>query len=177
MDKYYSISDKTKYKIGNDNLLFLRTTHNVETYGVVLELTESRLKILYSSDTNINGQIWDYVDSNNLLIHEAAASPIYEDENEEIGHSFAIDVAKKPQSKKLKNLCLVHLPHNLIESKTMLYSKLKNYFKGNLFLPDDLDSISFHNSKLSLRSYNSKLSNKHSTKRNSIKKCQIKMKF
>lgn len=60
----------------------------------------------------------------------------------QINHSTVKDVAENMQNLGVKNLILWHTKDNCIEKRKELYTKeAKEYFAGNVYVPDDLEEI------------------------------------
>lgn len=60
----------------------------------------------------------------------------------QINHSTVKDVSQAIQDLDVKNLVLWHTKDNCIEERKELYTKeAKEYFKGNIYVPDDLEVI------------------------------------
>ena len=59
-----------------------------------------------------------------------------------INHSTVKDVTEKMQTLGVKNLVLWHTKDNCIEERKKLYTQeAKEYFAGNVYVPDDFDEI------------------------------------
>ena len=60
----------------------------------------------------------------------------------QINHSTVKDVTEKMQALGVKNLVLWHTKDNCIDRRKACYTKeAKEYFSGNVYVPNDLEQI------------------------------------
>lgn len=85
-----------------------------------------------------------YVKDSKWLLHEAFCLYSQRDEYNpyEKNHSTVKEACELAQELNVKNLVLYHTENNTFGSRKELYSKEgKEFYKGNLLIPDDLESI------------------------------------
>lgn len=85
-----------------------------------------------------------YAEGSDWLLHEAFC--LYEDRDRfhpyEKHHSTVKDAAQLAQSLGVKNLILYHTEDSdLVERKKRYSAEARRFFRGNVFVPDDLESI------------------------------------
>lgn len=111
-------------------------------FGLTLESCGQKLTCC--GDEPYNPKNFQYAENATYLMHEAFC--LYHDREKykpyEKHHSTAKDAAEVAQNLGVKNLILYHTEDDNIKERKMLYTQeAKTYFRGNIFVPDDLDVI------------------------------------
>ena len=101
-------------------------------------------KLVCCGDEPYNETLQDYAQNAEWLMHEAFCLDSEADifNPYEKKHSTVKDACLKAQELNVKNLILYHTEDKNITNRKELYTKEgKQYFNGNLFIPDDLERI------------------------------------
>lgn len=101
-------------------------------------------EIVCCGDEPYNDTIKDYVKNAKWLMHEAFCLDSEADlfNPYEKKHSTVKDACQKAQENNIKNLILYHTEDKNIKNRKELYTaEGRQYFNGNLYIPDDLESI------------------------------------
>jgi ribonuclease Z len=106
--------------------------HMIPGIGLKIALTDS--SICYSSDTAPCDAVLKMATSVDLLIHEATG--------EGLGHTSAEQAGKIAQQAGVKKLCLIHYDPSMESEK--LIAQAKTTFSGEVFIANDLMTISFY---------------------------------
>lgn len=112
-------------------------------FGFTLALEDNK-KLTFMGDEPYNPLCWKYVHNSDWLLSEAFC--LYEEREifkpYEKNHSTVKDSCELAEQLNVKNLVLWHTEDKNLEERKPLYtSEGKRYYKGNLFVPDDLDVI------------------------------------
>jgi len=111
-------------------------------YGFCIELDDGRL--CCCGDEPYNDNALPYAEGAKWLLHEAfcLSSEAEEFKPYEKNHSTAADAAELADKLGVKNLVLYHTEDKNILSRKLLYSEEASvHFRGNVFVPDDLERI------------------------------------
>lgn len=112
-------------------------------FGFCMEL-ENGDKITCCGDEPYNSCAKRYAESSKWLLHEAfcmdSQATIFHPYEKH--HSTVKDACEIAQELNVRNLLLYHTEdRNLSHRKELYANEGKNYFKGNLFIPDDLETF------------------------------------
>lgn len=112
-------------------------------FGFCLELDENK-KLTCCGDEPYTDLIKNYAENSDWLLHEAfclySQAEIFKPY--EKNHSTVKDACEIAEKLHIKNLLLYHTEDkNLAERKNLYAEEGLQFFHGNLFIPDDLESI------------------------------------
>lgn len=111
-------------------------------FGFTLELNDGKLTCL--GDEPFNEVCFPYVVNSNWLLSEAFC--LFQERDifkpYEKSHSTVKDASKLAEKLNIKNLVLYHSEEKNLNQRKQLYTnEAKQYFKGNIYVPDDLEEI------------------------------------
>ena len=112
-------------------------------YGFCMDLGDGR-KLTCLGDEPCSRQTLQYVDHSDWLLHEAFCLHAQADKFKpyEKHHSTVKDACETAQAMHVKNLILYHTEDSSLQSRKQAYlSEGRDYYRGNLFVPDDLEVI------------------------------------
>ncbi len=138
------VHDGEKIEINNKKVLFFDIhSKKAKQYGFTIEYSNDK-KLTCCGDEPYNKINEHYVKDNDWLIHEAfclkSDDKIFKPY--EKNHSTVADACKLAEELKIKNLVLYHtVDKNLINRKKLYLSEGKEFYSGNLFIPNDLEVI------------------------------------
>lgn len=112
-------------------------------YGFKTKLNNGK-EIAFLGDVPCSEKNYDKIRDIDWVLHEAMClekeEPIIK--AREKNHSLVKDVAENMQKLNVKNLVMWHTADNNIKERKKLYTdEAKKYFKGNVYIPDDLEII------------------------------------
>ena len=112
-------------------------------FGVRVVLPDGQ-NIAILGDEPYNPKCQSYVKDSDWLLSEAFC--LYEHREQfkpyEKNHSTALDAGKLASELNVKNLLLYHTEDTYLSTRKDTYTKeAKQYFKGNVYVPDDLEVI------------------------------------
>lgn len=98
----------------------------------------------FSMEIGNNEKIKKFAENSKWLLHEAfclySQAEIFDPYEKH--HSTVKDACEIAENLKIKNLILYHTEDKNLKNRQILYkNEGEKYFSGNLFIPDDLDSI------------------------------------
>lgn len=138
------VKDREVVNILNEKFIFYDVFATKEKqYGFRLETSNNKV-IVCNGDESLNGKNYDLVENADYLIHEAFCLDSQKDIKKpyEKGHGTAKDVCEIATKLNVKNLILYHISdEDLLTRKSRYITENKPYFKGNLYVPNDLDTI------------------------------------
>lgn len=103
--EFYTYGQEDKFKIGNINISFRRTIHDVETYSIKCE--DNSGIIVYSSDTGYNGnRLTEFAKGANILICESTFLKGQIRNNDY--HLYAHEAGRISQCSSINQLVLTH---------------------------------------------------------------------
>ena len=113
-------------------------------FGFKISISEEK-DLIFLGDEPCNEQTYDYIKGAYFVLCEAFC--LYDEREKyrpyEKGHYTVKEGAELAEKLNVKNLLLWHtIDNNLSERKKLYTNQAKQYFKGNVFVPDDLDVIS-----------------------------------
>ena len=101
-------------------------------------------KLAFCGDEPLNKDLFDFVKNKEWLIHESFCL----DNEQEIysphqkGHCTVKEASITAQAVNTKNLIILHTEDNDLQNRKQLYTnEAQNHFKGNIFVPNDLEII------------------------------------
>ena len=112
-------------------------------YGFKTTLNSGKT-LAFLGDVPCSKNVYSRIENLDWVLHEAMC--LEEDKDKvkphKINHSTVKDVAVVMNKLNIKNLLLWHCRDNNIEIRKELFTKeAKEYFSGNVFVPNDLDEI------------------------------------
>ncbi len=113
-----------------------------EQYGWTMSFDEKKLTFL--GDEGFHEENRQYAENSTWLMHEAFCLESESDRYHPhlIAHSTVKDACENAERLHVKNLILFHTEdRHLQERKTLYAQEGKEYFSGQLMIPDDLESI------------------------------------
>ena len=138
------INDRETRKIFDRDITFF-DIHSTRTkqFGFTLKL-DAKKKLTCCGDEPCNENCEEFVRNSEWLLHEAFC--LYTEREKfspyEKHHSTVKDTAELAQRLGVKNLLLYHTEDSHILNRKELYAnEARNFFDGNIFVPDDLESI------------------------------------
>lgn len=142
---FHELEGKQEYQIigYKMKILNLYPEENIVQYGFQTKLNNSKM-FTFLGDIPCSEKNYDKIKNTDWVCHEVFCM---ESEDElfhphQINHSTVKDVAENMQALGVKNLVLYHTKDNCIEKRKELYTKeAKEYFEGNVYVPDDLEEI------------------------------------
>ena len=119
--------------------------HSIVCTQFGFEITmPSGKNIIFLGDVPLASENYNTVRDADYVLHEAFSTSEKNQYTHLVSkfHSTVADVCKKMNSLNVKNLILWHTIDEKIESRKERFLKEgKEYFKGNLFVPNDLEVI------------------------------------
>ena len=112
-------------------------------FGFCMELDKEQ-KLICCGDEPYNPSEKKYAENSTWLLHEAfcldsQANVFHPYEKH---HSTVKDACELAEELHVKNLLLYHTEDkNILQRKKLYTNEGRRYFKGNLFIPDDLESV------------------------------------
>lgn len=112
-------------------------------FGFQTKLRNNKI-LTFMGDVPCNEKLYDKVRDTDWVLHEVFCMESEEKifKAREKNHSTLKDVAEKMEMLNIKNLVVWHTKDNNIEKRKELYTnEAKEYYKGNIFVPNDLEII------------------------------------
>jgi len=112
-------------------------------FGYCLQI-DSNTKLTCLGDESFNDSEKEYVKNSQWLMHEAFCLYSQKDAFKPYKkhHSTVKDACEIAESFRIPNLILYHTEEkNLLHRKQMYKQEGKRYYSGNLFIPDDMETI------------------------------------
>lgn len=129
--------------IGHDVSFFDIDSTKAKQFGFTMQLDDNN-KITCCGDEPYAQRTYDYAVNSKWLLHEAFC--LYDERDifnpYEKNHSTVKDACELAEKLNIGNLVLYHTVENNLKDRKKLYTEEgKNYYKGNIFVPDDLEKI------------------------------------
>lgn len=138
------VEDKEVVKILNYNIKFLDVQAKKDRQFGFKTTLENGKTFVFLGDETFDEKLRDEVQNADWLLHEAMCM----DSEAEIFkpyekmHSTVKTASEIATSLNIKNLVLYHASDNNLKNRKELYTKeAQEYFKNNIYVPDDLDII------------------------------------
>lgn len=138
------VSDGEEYQIIEHRVIFFDIhSTKAKQYGFTMYLTDKE-KLTCCGDEPYNESEKKYAEHSKWLMHEAFC--LYSEAEQfhpyEKNHSTVKDACQLAEQLHVKNLLLYHTEDKNIQNRKKLYgAEGKQYFNGNLVIPDDLEVI------------------------------------
>lgn len=139
-----SVSDGSEYEIMGHKTVFF-DVHSTKTkqFGFVFYLNDNE-KLSCCGDEPYNALNRKYVEGSKWLLHEAFC--LYSDVDVyspyEMHHSTAKDACQVAEELGVENLILYHTEDSDLKNRKARYTaEGREYFKGGLYIPDDLETL------------------------------------
>ena len=134
---------ETKEIIGKKVTFFDIHSTKAKQFGYMMELDENR-KLTCCGDEPYNEANEKYALKSDYLLHEAFC--LYNQADifhpYEKHHSTVKDACQLAEKLKVENLLLYHTEDkNIAQRKELYLNEGKEYFNGNILIPDDLESF------------------------------------
>ena len=112
-------------------------------FGFQTKLNNGEI-LTFMGDVPCSEKLYEKIRNTDLVLHEAfcleAEEKIFK--AREKHHSTVKEIAEKMELLNVKNIVLWHTKDNNIEKRKELYTnEAKEYFKGNVYVPNDLEII------------------------------------
>ena len=136
---------ETREIIGHDITFFDIHSTKAAQYGFCIDMGNGK-KLTCCGDEPYDDCEEKYAKNSDWLLHEAFCLDSQKDifHPYEKHHSTVKDACQLANKLNVKNLLLYHTEdRNLSERKTLYQEEGSQYYKGNLFIPDDLESLEF----------------------------------
>jgi len=143
--KFIEVTDKFNIDILDFNVTFFNiNSSKLKQFGFTFKTLDNK-KVVFLGDEGYKDDLFDYCNDVDYLIHEAFC--LYEQKDiyspHEKHHSTVKDAAEISEKLGVKNLILIHTEDDNLANKKEFYSAEANYFfRGNVFVPKDLETIS-----------------------------------
>ncbi len=141
---FHVVEDKEEREILNYRIKFLDVHAKKDPqFGFKTTLANGKT-FVFLGDETFDEALRDEVENADWFLHEAFCmeSEAEEFKPYEKKHSTVKKAAEIASSLKVKNLVLYHANDNDLENRKRLYmAEAKQYFEGNVVVPDDLDVI------------------------------------
>ncbi len=124
-------------------ILDLYPKENLTQYGFQIKLNSGKI-FTFLGDIPCSEKLYDKIRNTDWVCHEAfcqeTEKEIYNPHQH--NHSTVKDVAENMRNLEIKNLILWHTRDNNLANRKELYTQeAKEYFAGNVYVPDDLEEI------------------------------------
>lgn len=135
--------NQTERIIGHPVTFFDIHARKVKQFGLKMHINDTET-LVFAGDESINESEYDRIQNCDWLLTEAFC--MHKDNEQfhpyRIGHSTVKTACETAQTLQVKNLVLYHTEDSdLIHRKENYIREGKQYFSGNIFVPDDLDTI------------------------------------
>lgn len=112
-------------------------------FGFTVKLKNGK-KLTFLGDEPLNDNVFSYADKSQYIMHEAFC--LYSEREKfrpyEKHHSTVKEACENASKLQAENVILFHTEDKNLSKRKELYTEEgKNYFKGNIIVPDDLESI------------------------------------
>ena len=115
-------------------------------FGFKMEISNNKY-LTFLGDEPFDERLYSIVKDSDWLLHEAFCLDTEEDKFKprEKGHCTVKDASKTAKKLNSKNLILWHTEDENLENRKELYTnEAKQYFQGNIYVPNDLDIINLY---------------------------------
>ena len=134
------VQDRQTEKINNMNITFFDIqARKDKQFGFVVEN-----KLGFCGDEPLNENLMDFLKDKEWLIHESFCLDCEAEKYKPHakGHCTVKEASVIAQQLNVKNLIILHTEDNNLKKRKKLYTKeAKTYFKGKVFVPNDLETI------------------------------------
>ncbi len=141
---FHCLADGMTFDINGRKTTFFDTkSHKAIQYGVKVELLNGK-SITYLGDEPYNLECEQYAKGVDYLMHEALCLESEEEKYHphKISHSTVKDAADWGVALAVPNLILHHTEDRAMDTRKVQYTtEAKQYYSGNVFVPDDLEII------------------------------------
>ena len=141
---FNTVEDKEEVKILNYNIKFLDVQAKKDRQFGFRTTLENGKTLVFLGDETFDEKLRDEVINAEWLLHEAMCMDSEADifKPYEKMHSTVKTASEIATSLNIKNLVLYHASDNNLENRKKLYTEeARQYFNGNIYVPDDLDVI------------------------------------
>ena len=118
-------------------------SYECNQFGFQTKLNNNKI-LTFMGDVPCSEKLFDKIRNTDWVLHEVFCMESEEKifKAREKNHSTLKDVTEKMERLNIKNLVVWHTKDNNIEKRKELYTKeAKEYFTGNIYVPDDLEII------------------------------------
>lgn len=141
---FRDIEDNSSFNILDWNIRFfdIKSTKQLQ-FGFTTTLNNGK-KFTFLGDEPYNDNLLEHAHGSHYLLHEAFCLYSQKDifKPYEKFHSTVKDACKNAQNLKVENIVLIHTEDKNIDNKKKLYiEEGSKFFKGNILVPEDLETI------------------------------------
>lgn len=118
-------------------------SYECNQFGFQTKLNNNKI-LTFMGDVPCSEKLFDKIRNTDWVLHEVFCMESEEKifKAREKNHSTLKDVTEKMERLNIKNLVVWHTKDNNIEKRKELYTKeAKEYFTGNIYVPEDLEII------------------------------------
>ena len=141
---FHIVEDQEELKILNYNVKFLDVyAKKVKQFGFKTKL-ENGKTLVFLGDETFNERLRNEAENVDWLLHEAMCLDSERDifKPYEKMHSTVKTASEIATSLNVKNIVLYHASDNDLKNRKSLYTEeARQYFKGNIYVPNDLEII------------------------------------
>ena len=141
---FHCLADGIQFQIlGRPTVFFDTHSKKVTQFGVKITLQNGK-QFTYLGDEPYRPECRTYAEKTDYLMHEAMCpeSQAEKFHPHRIQHSTVKDAALCAEDLQVSNLILHHTEDRQLDVRKKLYvSEAKQYFSGNVYMPDDLECI------------------------------------
>ena len=141
---FIPVEDKEEaYILGHRITFFDIHAQKVRQFGFKMQISDNKT-LVFAGDESINDSEYEYIQDTDWLLTEAFCMDWDNDmfHPYRIGHSTVKTACITAEKLNVKNLVLYHTEDtDLIRRKGNYIQEGKQYFSGNIFVPDDLETL------------------------------------
>ena len=134
------VEDRQNININNINITFFDICAKKEKqFGFVIDK-----KLIFCGDEPLKEKLFDFAKDKEWLIHESYCLESEKDiyKPYQTGHCTVKEAGTVAQTINAKNLIILHTKDNdLLNRKKLYTNEAKQFFEGNVFVPNDLEII------------------------------------
>lgn len=138
---YSELTSGQKTRVGEEGpyISSVPVIHTTPNIGIRIDFEGK--SVCYSSDTLFAPEFVELAEGCDLMIHEAFVDASKIALSNRTKHGTAMDAGRSAQQARAKKLALVHLYPPYVGKEGVLVDEAKQYFNGNIFVPDELERI------------------------------------
>ncbi len=141
---FHELENNKKYNIiGYDIKVLDLYSNECELYGFSTQLNNEKI-LTFLVDAPCSSKMYDKIRNTDWILSEVFCLEADKDifKPHEKNHSTVKDICEIAENLKIKNLVLWHIGDKRMENRKQKFEKEgKEFFTGNLYVPDDLDVI------------------------------------
>ncbi len=147
--KFICIRDGERRIILDQEFTFFNI-NSTKTVQFGFKVSDKNTEFVFPGDEPLDKDCVHYFKNADWLIHEAYC--LYRDREKytpyKYNHSTALDACKNAEKFGVKNVILCHTEDDTLGKRKRLYTEEgKKVYKGNIFVPEDLEIIMFYDTR------------------------------